>query len=254
MSLFIRICLVVTIVFALGAIYAGVQLKSKKAELQSNIETQTKETNDAQQRATAEEQAKQVALVKIQAQTKEIAEAKEAADKARSDLDSVKTKASSADQKLQSVQQELTAKQAEIEKYAQALPPGVTIDQVKDKLQELQTQLATLDQEKNILKDQLTKLDGEKKKLEEQAIRRRDGKMPPGLTGHIMAINSDWNFVVLDIGANDGVVENAPMIIYRDGKLVGKVKISSVEPSIAIADILSEWQQTPTQEGDTVTF
>lgn len=254
MSLLTRIFLVVTIVAGLGAIYAGVQLKGKKAELQTSLEKQTADTNAAQQRATAEEQAKQAALVKIQAQTKEIAEVKEAADKTRSDLESVKTKAATAEQKLQSVQQDLSAKQAEIEKYAKALPPGMTIDQVKDKLQDLQTQFTTLDQEKNILRDQLTKLDGEKKKLEEQAVRRRDGKMPAGLTGHIMAVNPDWNFVVLDIGANDGVVENVPMIIYRDGKLVGKIKITSVEPSIAIADILTEWQQAPPQEGDTVTF
>ena len=60
--------------------------------------------------------------------------------------------------------------------------------------------------------------------------------------------------MVLDIGSNDGVVENASMIIYRDGKLVGKLKVTSVEPSIAIADILADWQQTPPLEGDTVTF
>ena len=254
MSLLTRIFLVVTIVAGLGAIYAGVQLKGKKTELQASLEKQTADTNAAQQRATAEEQAKQAALAKIQSQTKEIAEVKEAADKTRGDMESVKNKAASAEQKLQSVQQDLTAKQAEIERYVKALPPGMTIEQVKDKLQELQTQFATLDQEKNILKDQLTKLDGEKKKLEEQAARRRGGKMPDGLTGHIMAVNPDWNFVVLDIGSNDGVVENASMIIYRDGKLVGKLKVTSVEPSIAIADILADWQQTPPLEGDTVTF
>lgn len=254
MSLITRICLVVTIIAGLGAIYAGVQLKAKKAELQASLEKQTADTNAAQQRASAEEKAKQEALVKIQSQTKEIAEAKEAADKVRNDFNSLKSKSAETEQKLQAVQQDLTAKQAEIDKFTKALPPGMTIDQVKSKLTELQTQFATLDQEKNILKEQLAKIDGDKKKLEDQLTRRSQGKMPPGLTGHIMAVNPDWNFVVIDIGSNDGVVENAPMIVYRDGKLVGKIKITSVEPSIAIADILSEWQQAIPQEGDTATF
>lgn len=254
MSLLIRICLVVTIVFALGAIYAGVQLKGAKAKLteekgnlEASLQKQTAETGAAQQRAAAEETAKKKALADLD-------ETKKVADQTRSDLTSLKARSTETEQKLQAVQQDLTAKQAEIEKFTKALPPGMTIDQVKSKLTELQTQFATLDQEKNILREQLTKLDGDKKKLEDQLTRRSQGKMPPGLTGHIMAVNPDWNFVVIDIGANDGVVENAAMIVYRDGKLVGKIKITSVEPSIAIADILTEWQQAIPQEGDTATF
>ncbi|MCC7519207.1 MAG: hypothetical protein IT578_08490 [Verrucomicrobiae bacterium] len=254
MLLLTRIFLVGTIVAGLGAIYAGLQLKSKKAEIQTNLEKQIADTNTAQQKAVAEEQAKQAALAKIQSQTKEIAEVKEAADKTRNDITALQTKSSETEQKLHAVQQDLGAKQAEIEKYTKALPEGMTIDQVKDKLQEFKTQFATLDQEKTILKDQLEKLDTEKKKFEDQLKRRAEGKMPPGLTGHVMAVNPDWNFVILDIGADDGVVENASMIVYRDGKLAGKIKITAVEPSIAIADILPEFQQVPLQEGDAATF
>jgi multidrug efflux pump subunit AcrA (membrane-fusion protein) len=254
MLLFTRILLVGTILAGLGAIYAGLQLKAKKAELQTSLEKQVADTNTANQKAAAEEQAKQAALAKVQSQTKEIEEVKASAEKVNSDLTSLKSKASETEQKLQAVQQDLAAKQAEIAKYEKALPPGMTIDQVKSKLQELQGQFATLDQEKTILKDQLAKLDAEKRKLDDQLKRRAEGKMPAGLTGHIMAVNHDWNFVILDIGSNDGVVESAPMIVYRDGKLVGKIKITSVEPSIAIADILADWQQVPPQEGDTATF
>lgn len=254
MVLLTRIFLIGTILAGLAAIWAGLQLKSKRAELQTSLEKQTAETNAAQQRAAAEEQAKQAALTKIQAQTKEIAEVKEAADKVRNDLSSLQSKSAETEKKLQSVQQDLTEKQAEIEKYTKALPEGMTIEQVKGKLEELQNERATLDQEKTVLKDQMTKLDGEKKKLEDQLKRRAEGKMPPGLTGHIMAVNSDWNFVVLDIGADDGVVENAAMIVYRDGKLIGKIKITAVEPSIAIGDILPDWQQETPLEGDTAIF
>ena len=97
-------------------------------------------------------------------------------------------------------------------------------------------------------------MEAEAKELREKLERRKEGKMPPGLTGHVLAINSDYNFVVIDVGENQGVVSSAQMIVYRDGVLLGKIKITSVEPSISVGDILPEWKKGEIQEGDTVIF
>ncbi len=252
--LLLRIFLAVAILAGLGAIYAGVKLKGVKTELQANLEQQKGATTKATELGAAEKKAKEEALAKLTAQGQRLSEVEAAAEKTRSELVTVQAKVSEAEGKLSRVTADLAQKQGELDNYAKSLPEGMTIDQVKGKMKEFQTQLATLEQEKSVLNEQLVKLNADKKKLDEQAQRRKDGKMPEGLTGHVLSVNPEWNFVVLDIGANQGVVDNALMIVYRDGKLVGKIKITSIEPSISIADILPEWQQSPIQGGDTVTF
>ena len=63
--------------------------------------------------------------------------------------------------------------------------------------------------------------------------------MRNGLEGRILAVNSSWNFVVLSLGDRNGVVNNAEMLIKRGAQLIGKVRITSVEPSTSIADIVA---------------
>ncbi len=78
--------------------------------------------------------------------------------------------------------------------------------------------------------------------------------IPTGLTGRIMVVNPDWNFVVLDIGRDHGLSPEVEMLVHREDELIGKVRISEVEPEIAIAEIMNEWQQRPIREGDHVLF
>ena len=51
-------------------------------------------------------------------------------------------------------------------------------------------------------------------------------------------VNQSWNFVVLSLGDRQGLVPNAELLIQRGGKYLGKVRVTSVESSTAIADIL----------------
>jgi hypothetical protein len=62
--------------------------------------------------------------------------------------------------------------------------------------------------------------------------------MRQGLTGTILAVNQAWNFVVLSMGDRQGVVPNAEMLVQRGNQYLGKVRVTSVEPSTSIADIL----------------
>jgi cell shape-determining protein MreC len=144
--------------------------------------------------------------------------------------------------------------QVELDKYKKAIPPDLPPEQIQAKLKEFGDQLAALDSEKKVLNDKLLKLEEEKKKREENERLMKSGKPVPGISGHVVAVNPEWNFVVLDIGSKQGLFEQAGMIVYRGTKLVGKIKITSVEPSTAIADILPEWKQEDIQEGDTVIF
>ena len=73
----------------------------------------------------------------------------------------------------------------------------------------------------------------QKKKLEtELAIYKTpDYKvpLPAALKGKIIVTDPKWNFVVLDTGENQGVLEHGELLVNRNGKLVGKVIVRTVQ-------------------------
>lgn len=77
-----------------------------------------------------------------------------------------------------------------------------------------------------------------------------------GLTGRVVAVNPGFNFVVLDVGDRQGAAIGSPLIVVRDGRAVGKVKITSVEPGSAIADVVAGSMPAgqSVQPGDRVIF
>ena len=254
MALITRILLVLVILAGVGTFFAGSKLKQMKTDLQEQIAKKTKESNDLTANLGVEKKARAEAEADVKKKVAALSEAAAEAEKLKSEISTVKAKSKEAEEKLAVVQDELNTKQKEVQKYINSLPEGVTIEQVKGKLEEFKKQFTDLEEETNLLSAQLCKIEVERKKLEDMLLHRKEGKLPAGLSGHVISVNTEWNFVVLDIGLANGIFENATFIVYRDSKLVGKVKVSSAEPNISIADVLPEWTQDAIQEGDTVTF
>jgi len=102
------------------------------------------------------------------------------------------------------------------------------------------------------LKDQESQLTA----LKEREAQRRAKTMRVGLEGRILAVNASWNFVVLSLGDRNGVVNNAEMLIKRGSQLIGKVRITSVEPSTSVADIVANSVRPglTVQPGDSVIY
>lgn len=53
----------------------------------------------------------------------------------------------------------------------------------------------------------------------------------------ITAVNDDWGFVIIGAGSNTGFTPQTKLLVKRDGKLIGEIKPSSIEPSQTIAEI-----------------
>jgi len=70
--------------------------------------------------------------------------------------------------------------------------------------------------------------------------------------GKIMVADPKWNFVVLNVGENQGVLEDGELLVNRDGRLVAKVKIQSVQKDRSIANVLPGWSMGEIFEGDQV--
>src|SRR5215469_9570397 len=77
-----------------------------------------------------------------------------------------------------------------------------------------------------------------------------------GVHGSVLAYNQAYNFVVLNLGARNGVESNSEMLVLRDGTLIGRIRISSVEPATAIGDIMpnSLARGVQVQPGDSVIY
>ncbi|MGO8699444.1 MAG: hypothetical protein ACLQVY_17195 [Limisphaerales bacterium] len=78
--------------------------------------------------------------------------------------------------------------------------------------------------------------------------------LPAGLHGKILAVDPKYDFVVLDIGDEQGAKERGEMLINRGGRLIGKVKISSVQKDRCVANILPDWKNGDVMEGDEVLY
>jgi uncharacterized coiled-coil protein SlyX len=80
--------------------------------------------------------------------------------------------------------------------------------------------------------------------------------LPRGVQGQISVVNTNWNFVVMDILPDSGLVPLSDLTVQREDKLVGKIRISEVrrEQRIALGEILLEYQQSVPARGDVIFY
>lgn len=60
--------------------------------------------------------------------------------------------------------------------------------------------------------------------------------------GKVIAVEHDWNFVVMDIGTDNSITENMTAMIHRGDDLIGRVKISKATPDTSIGIIIPEFK------------
>ncbi len=132
---------------------------------------------------------------------------------------------------------------------------GVKPDQVKA----MQVDLSKNKEAVVALQEEAKVLGHEIAKLTNELNRYRDPdnyvvQLPIGLKGSIVVVDPKWEFVVLDIGQKQGVLKDGVMMVHRDSKLVGKVRITTVMPDRSIANLVSGWKLDDIREGDKVLF
>ena len=185
----------------------------------------------------------------------------------KTDLENTRADLAKTRDELAATKTELAAAQNKITELTDSLEKmEVELAEEKNKVDQLEQDKASLQIQIDDLNSQIVKSEEEMPHLQDQVATlekiikemeiERGGKklLPPGLTGKVLAVNPDWNFVVLDIGSDVGVVPSAELIIHRDDKLVGKVRVSSVQKNMSIAEVVSDWAQQSVHEGDHVFF
>jgi hypothetical protein len=56
----------------------------------------------------------------------------------------------------------------------------------------------------------------------------------------ITAVEQGYGFVVIGAGSNTGFTPQTPLLVKRDGKMIGRVQPSSIEPNQTIAEIVKD--------------
>jgi cell shape-determining protein MreC len=145
-------------------------------------------------------------------------------------------------------------KAAEARAVTRATQTALSVDQLKTQLAETRKQLDVAERENRLLAGKLTAL---LKRPDNPGTRDRpQGGGDPGIRGRVLAVNRDYNFVVLNLGARQGVEPNSEMLVMRRGSFIGKIRVSAVEPATTIGDIIisSLARGVQVQPGDTVVY
>ena len=133
---------------------------------------------------------------------------------------------------------------------------------LQSQLDDLRHQLDGAEKEKALLAEKLQDAQQRPAQVKEapkgETRRRRESSSGrrAGVHGTVLAYNQAYNFVVLNLGARNGVESNSEMLVLRDGTLIGKIRISSVEPATAIGDIITNSlaRGVQVQPGDSVIY
>ena len=55
-------------------------------------------------------------------------------------------------------------------------------------------------------------------------------------------VDPGWDFLVLDVGSSLGVRDRGVLLVERNGALIAKVRVMSVQTNRSIANILPGWK------------
>jgi len=178
--------------------------------------------------------------------TDELNQTKADLAKTRQDLENARREIASLREEITRKENELAGLQTQIQQLEGR------VAEINRTIEENKNRLAQIDNEKADLKDEVQRLEVELARyLNDPNIVKQ---MPRGLSGNVVAVNTEWNFVVLDIGSRDGLVKDAHMLVHRADELVGKVRITQASEHWAIADIERDWLAGPIREGDRVLY
>ena len=246
----LRISLIIAIIAGVAALAIS-QLK-----VAEKIRSITEERNKFEQDWKTSQEAERKAR-------KDAKDATAAADKLRKDLDTTKADLTAASEKADQQEKRANDLAGRLDRTTQERNEAQTrlaawqaLGQSIDDLKAMMVQNKKLVSENDALKGE-NKVLGLKMNQTQSELDLLTGKktkvdLPPALKGKIIAVDPKYEFVVLNIGLDDGVLARGEMLVNRSGKLVAKVRILTAEPHRSVANVLPDWKQGEIMEGDIV--
>jgi hypothetical protein len=76
--------------------------------------------------------------------------------------------------------------------------------------------------------------------------------LPAGLSGKVLVADPKWGFVILNVGREQGIMQDGELLVNRNGRLVAKVVVHSIQKDRCVANVMPGWQLGDIFEGDLV--
>ena len=244
----VRISLIVAI---LAGIAAGVlnftQVKEKITTLQKNYSTEKAAHLEFLKKYTDTKSALDKTNAVLKATIATLKETTEERDKFQAEANSQKTRADKLAEDLDKTRGERDDAKRELARFtATGMKPEEIIVAAKT-IKGLKDNLAATEGENGILLQKVKNLNNEIAQLRPNPP---PVELPAKLLGKVVASDPKWQFVILNVGEDQGVLKYGELLINRQGKLVAKVKVTNVEKNRSYANVEPGWQLGEILEGD----
>ncbi len=261
------------IAFLVLAAFFGFLNSQKVKVLRANAANAQAVRDAAERRQAQEKQNAPSTVTPGTEQQSKLSEVENRASKAEAELAQLRKEKTDLQAKPDANQQESASLQKRVEEAGKntnasiaGSPPAESAQTaaLQSQLDDLRRQLDSAEKEKAFLAEKIQDSEGRSSQPKETKKRRETASTQQetvsshraGVHGTVLAYNQAYNFVVLNLGARNGVETNSEMLVLRDGTLIGKIRISSVEPATAIGDIISNSvaRGVQLQAGDNVIY
>jgi hypothetical protein len=246
----IRISLIVAIIagLAVGALNFT-KIKSTIVELRTHLKEQTDRADTAERNLASTKKKLDQTTAALDQTKKDLEGVKKERDTAVAEAAKLKTQVATLQGNLDKSEKDLSDAKIDLEKYHQAFKtPQEALSVAKD-MRALQERMDAIEDEKKVLQRQLVRITNELLTYKEP---NRHITLPATLVGKVLVADPKWDFVVLSVGEDQGAQEHGEMLVNRDGRLVAKIKITSVQKDRCIANVLPGWKLGEVLEGDQV--
>jgi myosin heavy subunit len=180
---------------------------------------------------------------------KDLAATQKERDTALASVNDLKKQVATLQDNLAKSDKDLQEANIQVELYKQAFPTPQQALSVSKDMKALQDRVDVIEDEKKVLQRQLVRVQNELQVYKEPT---RPVELPANLVGKVLVTDPKWDFVVLSVGEDQGALEHGEMLVNRDGKLVAKIKITSVQKDRSIANVMPGWKLGEVLEGDQV--
>lgn len=171
-------------------------------------------------------------------------------DVEREKVKAQKLKIAQAEGETKRVQEDLDSgngKLAKMTEQLDKLPPDVKPETLQEDLNRIKQNIAEL---KSKVESKQQEVDAENAKVVTQQrivdglARKKEDRQKAfernSMEATVVAVNSDWGFVVVDAGEPEGISQSTKLIVTRGTQTVGKISVLSVSGGRTIANILSD--------------
>jgi hypothetical protein len=246
----LRISLILAILAGLGVIgVSQFMLRPQVVKIIDEREHNKTEWDKTQKRLNNTNVVLKATLEKLAKTETELGDTKTQLAATTAKFEAEQKRANGLQDNLNKANADLTAAKNELFAYQAT---SVKPEEIRGLIASVKSSQAAIDgltEENKLLANQVKKLTNQIFQLTHREI---DPPIPADVRGKVLVVDPKWDFLVLDVGAKIGVPDRGVLLVSRQGELVAKIRVTSVQDSRSIANIMPGWKIKDVMEGDVV--